>query len=50
LWRNEETKRLIWSVEFMWNWVEEEYVTGAMGAVKIDDATGKILDKRGAPH
>jgi hypothetical protein len=48
--RDGRTKRLIWSVEFLLNWIEEDYITGTIGAIDIDDETGEVVAKHYVPR
>jgi hypothetical protein len=50
LYRDGRTKRLIWSVRYLFNWVEGGYIHGPMGFITNDDETGEVVGKDYASH
>jgi hypothetical protein len=48
--RDGRTKRLIWSVRFLLNWVDGDYMHGPMGFITIDDETGEVISKDYSSH
>lgn len=50
LYRDGRTKRLIWGIRFLLNWIEEDYITGTMGFINVDDETGEVVSKTYLPR
>lgn len=48
--RKTETGELFWSVIYLLEDAKEDYLTGTMGIVNIDDETGEIISKGYVPH
>ncbi len=45
-----ETKRLYWTVKYLLEVMQEDYITGTMGYIRIDDETKEIVSESYIPH